>query len=170
MKLLNRLGRLSFWPLWQARWRALSGREQTLLLSAMALVLSALLWWLALAPALKVLRTVDSQRAVLDAQWQQMQSLQAQASSLQAQARLAPEEERRLLASSVKPLGAGAVLKVEGERATINLQAVPAQALALWLTQVRQNVRRTPVEAHLVRNATGSWDGIVVLLLEPGVR
>ena len=167
---MNRTSFMSFRPLWQARWRALSGREQTLLLSALALVLGALLWWLALAPALKVLRTVDSQRAALDAQWQQMQSLQAQASSLQAQARLAPEEERRLLEASLKPLGAGSVLKVDGERATISLRAVPAQALALWLTQVRQNVRRTPVEAHLVRNAAGSWDGTVVLALAPGVR
>ena len=167
---MNPTSFMSFRPLWQARWRALSGREQTLLLSALALVLGAALWWLALAPALTVLRTVDSQRTALDAQWQQMQSLQAQASRLQAQARLAPEEERRLLEASLKPLGAGSVLKVDGERATINLRAVPAQALALWLTQVRQNVRRTPVEAHLVRNAAGSWDGTVVLSLAPGVR
>lgn len=156
---------MSAWTQAHARWRALSGREQGLLLSALAVVLGALLWWLALAPALQVLRTVDRQRAVLDAQWQQMQSLQAQASSLQAQARVSPEEARRWLEASLKPLGAGTTLRIDGERATISLQAVPAPALAQWLTQVRLSVRRTPEQAHWVRNAAGSWDGTVVLTL-----
>ena len=77
MKLLSEL---------QARWRLLARREQRLLLAALALVLLTLLWSLALAPALATLKAAQQQRLALDAQWQQMQRLQAQAKVLQAAA------------------------------------------------------------------------------------
>ena len=36
----------------QARWKALAPREQSLVLAAAGVALLALLWWVALAPAL----------------------------------------------------------------------------------------------------------------------
>ena len=146
-----------------ARWQGVSGRERQFVLAAVTLVLAALLWWLGVAPALATLRAAESQRASLDAQLQQMRSLQTQAKSLQAQARIAPEEARRLLEASVKPLGATAQLTLAGERATVAVKGASADALAQWLVQVRLNVRTVPSEARLLRGANGTWDGTLTL-------
>ncbi len=159
----------------QARWRLISQREQRLLLAALALVALALLWWLALAPPLATLKAAETQRRLVSAQLEQMQRLQAQAKALQAQPRIALEDARRLLESSVGPLGAGARLSVAGERVTLSLKGVAADALAQWLAQARLNAHAVPAEARLTRAAAGAagaaaataplWDGTVVLTL-----
>lgn len=151
----------------QARWRATSPREQRLLLGAAVMVLAALLWWVALAPALATLKKAESRQSVLDVQWQQMQRLQARAQALQAQPPLAPSVARGLLESSLQTLGETTQMSVVGERVTVTLKAASADALAQWLVQVRLNVRTTPTEARLVRNAAGTWDGVLVLTLPP---
>lgn len=153
-------------PRLPARWRALARREQQLVLAALALLLGAGLWWLALAPALATLRSAQSQHRMLDAQLQQMQLLRAQASTLQAQPRLAVADARRLLEASVQQqFGASAQLALVGERVTLTLTGATADALAQWLAQVRLNLRLTPSEARLQRSAAGHWDGTLVLLL-----
>ena len=151
----------------QVLWRATSPREQRLLLVAFALVLGALLWWVALAPALATLKQADVRQRVLDVQWQQMQRLQAQAHVLQAQPPLAPSVARGLMEASLKTLGDTAQMSVSGERVTVTLKATTADALAQWLAQVRLNVRTAPSEARLVRNTAGTWDGALILNLTP---
>jgi general secretion pathway protein M len=150
----------------RARWQALASRERQWLLSAALLVLAALVWWLAISPALLTLRSAASQRLLLDAQLQQMQSLQAQAKALQAQPRIAADEARRLLDASVKSFGPAAQLQLAGERAVVSFKGASADALAQWLLQVRLNVRAVPSEARLLRGANGSWDGTVTLNLK----
>jgi len=149
----------------QIRWRSVSPREQRLLMLAGVLVSLALLWWLALAPALAVLKAAPAQHRALDAQLQHMQRLQAQAKALQAQPVLLPEQARQALDSAMAMLGSGAQMNVQFDRATVTLNAVPASALAQWLATVRQNAHSAPVEAHLVRNPAGNWDGTLVLNL-----
>lgn len=148
-----------------ARWQEISQREQRVLLAALVFVLVAALWWLAIAPAVQTLRLAPGQRRQLETQLQQMVSLQTQAKALQAQPRIAFEDARRLLEASVQPLGATAQVLVSGERVSLTLKAVSADALARWLTQVRLNVRAVPSEARLVRNSAGTWDGMLVLNL-----
>ena len=150
----------------RARWQALASRERQWLLGAALLVLAALVWWLAISPALLTLRSAASQRLLLDAQLQQMQSLQAQAKALQAQPRIAADEARRLLDASVKSFGPAAQLQLAGERAVVSFKGASADALAQWLLQVRLNVRAVPSEARLLRGANGSWDGTVTLNLK----
>lgn len=152
-------------PPLQSRWRGMPPREQRWVLLAGGLVSLALLWWLALAPALAVLRAAPAQHARLDAQLQQMQSLQAQAKALQAQPVLSVDEARRALEAALKPLGASAQMTVQVDRVTVSFKAVPAHTLAQWLATVRQNAHTAPVEAQLVRNPAGSWDGSLVLNL-----
>ena len=154
-----------FTPL-QSHWKTLAAREQRLLLAALALVMGAALWWLALAPALATLRSAESQARLQEAQLQTMLGLQAQAQLIQAQPPLAPGESRRLLEATVKALGATAQLGVMGERATLTLKGVSAEALAQCLAQARLNARTLPSEAHLTRNAAGTWDGTLVLNLK----
>lgn len=159
-------------PLLQTRWAALQPREKTLVLAGAALVLAALLWWLALAPALKTLRNAPQQHQALDAQLQQMKRLQAQATQMQSQPVLDQDAARRALDAAVKQrLGATTQVNVVGDRATVILKGVPADAIAPWLAQVRTNARALPVEVKLNRSSTPSaaaqpqWDGTVVLAL-----
>jgi len=174
----------------RARWAALAPREQRLLGGAAALVALALVWWLALAPALRTLSSAPDEHARLDAQLQQMTTLQARARQLQAQPRANPDDAQRALQASVRDgLGPQAQLRVVGgtDGANLSVRGVPATTLAQWLAQARGNARATPREVHLTRaqsaaNATpGStpaaapergagadairWDGTLVMTL-----
>jgi general secretion pathway protein M len=148
-----------------ARWSALARREQYAVLAALILVLGALLWWVALAPALSTLRSAPQQLRLLETQLEQMQRLQQQAKTFQAQPVLTLAESRRLLEASAKTLGPNAQLTVVGERVTLTLKGASADAVAQWLTQARLTARVSPTEARLVRNASGTWDGAMVLIL-----
>ncbi len=164
----------------QRRWNSLLPREKTLVQVTAAVIGVALLWWLAVAPALQTLRTANTRHQALDTQLQQMKRLQAQAQQLQTQPKIGADESLRALEAAVKQrLGTGGQLNVAGDRATVTLKAVPAEAIAPWLAQVRTNARALPVEARLVRNTTAAaakpgeantppparWDGTVVLTL-----
>lgn len=155
-------------PLLQVYWSRLAEREKLMVSAALALVALALLWWVALAPALGTLRQAEAQHRALDAQLQQMRALQAQAQALQAQPRQSADESLRLLETSVQQrLGTSARISVAGERVTLTLSGTPADALAQGLTQARVNARALPGEARLNRNAAGLWEGTLVLTLPP---
>ena len=172
----------------QRRWNSLLPREKTLAQVTAAVIGVALLWWLAVAPALKTLRSAPQQHQALDAQLQQMKRLQAQATQMQSQPVLDQDASRRALDAAVKQrLGATTQVNVVGDRATVILKAVPADAIAPWLAQVRTNARALPVEVKLNRSSTPPatasaagkgaapatppvaaqplWDGTVVLAL-----
>lgn len=140
---------------WQAWWPELEPREQRLIGGAAALVLLALLWWVALAPALRTLSAAPAEHARLDAQLQQMTSLQTQAKALQAQPRASRDDAMRALESSVRQsFGPNAQLQpaASGEGITVAVRAMPADTLAQWLGQARSNARAVPREAHLTRS------------------
>lgn len=152
----------------RARWAALAPREQALVAGAIALVTFALLWWLALAPALATLRSAEKQHRALDNQLQQMLRLQAQARAMQAQPRQSHDDAMRQLELAIRQqLGVSARYSIAGDRVSVTLSNTPAPALAQWLSQVRANARALPGEARLTRNASGGWDGSLVLTLPP---
>lgn len=154
-----------------ARWATLDPREQRLIGTAAGVLGLALIWWLALAPALGVLRQASERQRQLDTQWQQMQRLQAEARALQSQPKLGYDEALRALEASVKALGGSGQLNVVGDRATVTLKNTSPDALAQWLTQARVNAKAIPAEARLVRHpataadAPAGWDGTLVLNL-----
>lgn len=136
----------------QAHWRALAPREQALVALAASLIGLALVWWLLVLPPLRTLQVAGAQQRSLDAQLRQMQALKAQAQALQSQAKLGRDDAVRALEASVKQrLGTGAQLSLVGDRATVTLRNIPADALAQWLTQARVTARAIPAEARLVR-------------------
>ena len=170
----------------RSRWAALAPRERRMVAIAAGLVALALLWWLGLAPALRTLAAARTEHAKLDAQLQQMASLQARAKALQAQPRLTRDDALRALDTSVRQsLGGNAqLMTASGDgAATITLRAAPADAVAQWLTQARGNAHAVPREAHLTRTAAappaaGSkepgtpavrWEGTFVMAL-PAAR
>ena len=152
----------------RVRWESLAPREKTLAGGAAAILAAALLWLVAIGPALGTLRSAEEQHRILDAQLQRMRSLQAQAQALQAQPKQNHDEALRLLELSVRQqLGTSARTMIAGERVTVTLSATPPDTLAQWLAQARANARALPSEAHLTRNASGLWEGTVVLTLPP---
>ncbi|MES2482835.1 MAG: type II secretion system protein GspM [Pseudomonadota bacterium] len=143
-------------------------RERSAIALAAVVVGLAVLWWIALAPALATLRGAPAQHRALDAQLIRMRALAAQAQNLQAQPRTNIADAARLLEASVRErLGDTARLVVAGERATLTLSSASGDALAQWLTQARVNARALPSEGLLNRNTNGLWDGTLVLTLPP---
>ncbi|HET8746065.1 MAG TPA: type II secretion system protein GspM [Ramlibacter sp.] len=148
------------------RWSALAPREQALVGAAAAVVALALLWWIALGPAIGTLREAEAQHRALDAQLQQMRRLQAQAQAMQSQPRQGRDEAVRQLEAAIRDhLGTTARYTIAGERVTVTLLNTPPEGLARWLTQVRSNARALPGEARLAHNASGGWDGTLVVTL-----
>lgn len=146
-------------------WRQLKMSERRLILAAFWLIFAALLWWLAIAPALKTIKEAPAQHRALDAQLQSMRSLSAEAKNLQSQPKLGLDEAQKALQSAVtQRFGSTAQLNLTGERASLTLKNASPQELALWLTQVRVNARALPTEAKLTRNGD-VWDGTMVLTL-----
>lgn len=137
----------------RARWAALSPRERYLSTLAASAVGLLLVWAIALAPALRTLEKVKTQRVVLDGQLQQMLALQAEARQLAAQPRIGREVALKALQESVAGLGSGAQMQVSGERAVVTLRGIPAARVAAWLGEARANARVIPVETRLVRSA-----------------
>jgi general secretion pathway protein M len=152
----------------KARWEALRPREQAMVAAAVLIVGVALVWLIAIGPALATLRNAEEQRRALDAQLQHMRALQSQAQALQSQPKLGYDEALRLLEQSVRQrLGTTARMVIAGERVNITLTGTAPDALAQWLTQVRVNARALPSEARLTRNPAGLWEGTLVLTLPP---
>lgn len=152
----------------RSRFAGLAARERLMVAGAAALVALALLWWLLLGPALATTRAADAQHHALDAQLQRMLTLQAQAQSLQAQPRQGFDESLRQLELATRQrLGPAGRMTISGDRVTITLSGVAPDVLSQWLTQARVNARAAPAEAHLTRNATGLWEGSLVLALPP---
>ena len=170
----------------QARWAELAPRERRMVAIAVTLVVLALLWWVALAPALRTLAAARDEHARLDAQLQQMSTLQAQARSLQAQPKANRDESLRALESSVRQgLGPNAQFAGAGDGANVAMRGASADQLAQWLAQARSNARAVPREVHLTRAQTPPpapasaaaaplppttrWDGTLVMAL-PAAR
>lgn len=154
------------------QWSRLDARERRLISMAVTVVVLALVWWLALAPAISTLRLAGEQRQALEVQAQQMQLLQAEAEKLKSLPKLGQTEALKALETAVqRRLGNDAKMSVVGGRATVTLKDIPADALAGYLADARANARATPVEARLTRapgSAPGTsarWNGTLSLSL-----
>jgi general secretion pathway protein M len=157
---------------WQAAWARRSPREQQLLGMGVWVLGLAALWMLALAPALRTWQEAPARQALLDAQSQRMRQLQAQAQALQKPVVLSRADAAKWLEKSLAELGPNARISLQGETATLSLQAAPAPALARWLSQARDNAQALPTQAQLQHaSPTGpnsldvAWRGSLVLRL-----
>ncbi|MCS4511020.1 type II secretion system protein GspM [Xylophilus ampelinus] len=138
----------------RARWNALAARERSMVRLAAAAVGIALVWWVALAPALRTLQVAETRRNTLDAQQQRLLALQAEARRLKAQPKAGYDESLRALEASVRDGLAGTGrLSVVGERATVTLRGTPPEVLAAWLARARANAHALPIEGKLMRSA-----------------
>lgn len=143
----------------QARWRGLAERERLTLGIGAAFLAALLLWWLALAPALRTLRTAPAQIEIADGQLQLMQQQAAEVRELRAM----PPVTLPQAQAAVQRLGSKARHIPQGERAVVELNGVDGQTLGSWLAEVRLAARVKVVEAQLNRLPNGAYGGSVVL-------
>ena len=158
---------LAWQSLLRARWAALGQREQRAVQLAAAVLGLALLWSLALAPALRTLKTADAQNAELAVTLERMQALQARAKQLQAQPALAPQEAQKALQAATSAAGSHATLLVVGDQATVTLRQMDAKGLAALLAPAAGS-GPGPFEVHLLRDAQTAeplWSGTLVFRL-----
>ena len=151
----------------QARWAALGAREQRGLLLAAVVLGAALVWSVALAPALRTLRNAEAQNAQLGATLERMLALQARAKLLQAQPAPAPQETLKALQAAAAALGQSASLQVVGEQATLRFERLSAPSLAAWLVPAT-GLGSSPAQAQLQRIAGSEpplWSGSLVFRL-----
>lgn len=145
-------------------WKGLSARERRMLVVAGVVLLVAVLWLVAIAPALRTLRDAPPQRAMQEQQLSQMRQWQSEVRALKQQPRISPEESQRVLQElGERLLGPGSVT-LQGAQAQARLQGVSPEALAQWLQQARTLARAVPQEMQLERTSDG-WSGAMVLRL-----
>lgn len=133
----------------QPVWRQRTPREKQLLRVAGALIVFVALWQLALAPALQTWQEAPAQQARLDAQTQTMQQLKAQAQSLQTPNAITRGESVQWLEKNLSELGPDSKVNVQGDRATLSLEAASAEGLARWLSLARARALAMPEQAQL---------------------
>ena len=163
----------------QAFWAARPPRERRLLALAAVVIGSALLWQIAMAPALQTWREAPAKQTTLDVQTGQMLQWQAQAKGLQTTAPLSRTAAlQRLESSAAQWLGPDARVSLQDEQVRITLKAASADGLSRWLEQARNQAQALPTQAQLQRAtvaatapatpASGSavaWSGTLVLSL-----
>jgi general secretion pathway protein M len=95
-----------------------------------------------------------------------MLQLQAQAKSLQTPNPISRSESAAWLEKNVTELGPNAKVSLQGESATLSMDAAPAEALARWISLARERALAMPVQAQLQQGAGPSvLRGTLVLRL-----
>jgi general secretion pathway protein M len=147
-----------------ARWRSFSPRERLAASIALAVVALALLWLVALAPALRIVRSAPATLDQIDAQLAQMQRLASEARDLKTGTPVGAAQSAAALKAATDRLGERGRLAVVGDRATLTLNGVSGEALRQWLAEARSGARARPVEAQMTRGPRGYTGTLVVSL------
>jgi general secretion pathway protein M len=143
-------------------WAQRTLRERQLVVAAVAAVVLFTIWLVLVQPALRTLREAPLELDRLDQQLQQMQLAAAEAQALRGTAPVSTEQATAALRAATERLGSGARVAIQGDRATVTLVNVDTEALRAWLGEVRSGARARPIEAQLVKSASG-YGGTVTL-------
>ena len=145
-------------------WRSRAPRERQLI-AAGAIALAALLVWLiAIQPALKTLRETPAELDRLDSQWQQMQLAAFESAALRSASPVPPAQANEALRAATERLGGKGKVALQGDRAVLTFSGVPFEAVRNWLGEVRSAARARPVEAQLLKGASGYSGSITITL------
>lgn len=145
-------------------WQALGPRERLGAQIAAAALGALLFWSVAIAPALRTLRTAPAQLDAVEVQLQDMQRLAEETRELRELPAVPMSQATQALKAASDYLGPTASLNITGDRAVLSLKGVSSEALQAWLIEVRSAARARPVEAQLQRGPTG-YSGSIVLSL-----
>lgn len=147
-----------------AWWLARTARERQAV-AIVAIVLGLFVVWnLAVQPALQTVREAPAQLDRLDAQYQQMQRVAAEAAGLRGATRVSQSQAGLALKAATDRLGERGKLTLQGDRATLTLTGVSPEALRAWLIEARSGARARPIEAQWQRAPQG-YTGTLVMTL-----
>ena len=144
------------------RYRALARRERLLVAAAVVVVALYAAWSLAVAPALRTVRTAPATLDALDAQLQDIQRLAGESRGMREVTPVSARQSCETLRAATTRLGTAGRLTLQQDRATLTLTNIQGQALAAWLNEARSAARARVVDAQLTRNAQG-FSGSIVL-------
>ena len=145
-------------------WRSRAPRER-LLIGGGAVALAVLLVWLiAVQPALRTLRETPAELDRLDSQWQQMQVAAAESAALRSASPVPPAQANEAVRAATERLGGKGKIALQGDRAVLTFSGLPFDALRNWLGEVRSAARARPVEAQLLKGASGYSGSISITL------
>jgi general secretion pathway protein M len=151
----------------RSRWNKLAPRERTMVGVAASVLGAALLYGVAISPALSTAREAPARMASLDAQLQSMQSMAVESKELRGAPRMAVAQATAALKATTDTLGAAGRLSVVGDRATLTLTNASGDQLRRWLLDARTTARVRPVEATLTRGSGGFSGSVVVAFSAP---
>jgi general secretion pathway protein M len=151
----------------QAWWQGLAERERLMLGAGAAVLGLFLLWALAVAPALRTLKTAPAELEQLEQQLQQMRRLAGETKELRALPALPAAQALPALKAATERLGDKARLQVQGDRAVLTLNGVSGPELRALLAETRGGARARATEAQLTRGALG-YSGNLVLAIGGG--
>ena len=143
-------------------WQARAPRERQLIVVTGIAVSVLVVWLTLLQPALRTLHDAPIDLDRLDQQLQQMQVAAGEMRTLRAASPVPSEQAANALRAATAQLGEKARLAVQGDRATLTFTGIPAEALRAWLGEARSAARARPMEAQLVKAATGYSGSISV--------
>ena len=143
-------------------WRSRAPRERLILGVAMLLIGVAIVWMLAVQPALRTLREAPLQLDRLDAQLQQMQRLAAESKTLRNPVQISPGQAAVALKAATERLGEGSQIIIQGDRATLTLAGVSGPALRAWLSEARSAAHARAIDVQLLRNPQGYAGSVIV--------
>ena len=123
-----------------------------------------LVWLIAVQPALRTLRETPAELDRLDAQWQQMQVAASESAALRSASPVPPAQANEALRAATERLGGKGKIALQGDRAVLTFSGLPFEALRNWLGEVRSAARARPVEAQLLKGASGYSGSISITL------
>jgi general secretion pathway protein M len=142
-------------------------REQRLVVALALLASFALVWWIAIAPALQTYRASGDAHAKLDDELAQMQAMAASAKQLKTLPKVSAAQAQMWLDASIKKLGK-ANMSTQGNRVQVSFASVTPEVLAAWLAEARSAAQLLAVQANWKRTAQATevlWDGSLVFEL-----
>jgi general secretion pathway protein M len=149
----------------RSRWAAIPSGDRLAISLAAAVVGAALLWWVAISPALRTWRSAPAEIEALERELQTMQQLAAQARQMRALPPVPASQAVSVLRAAVARAGPAARLTMQAERAVIQLQSASGEQILALLAEARGGARARAVEAQLVREPGGGYSGTLILAL-----
>ena len=145
-------------------WRSRAPRERQLI-AALALAIGVLVVWLiAVQPALRTLPETPAELDRLDLQWQQMQLAALESATLRSASPVPPAQASNALRAATERLGGKGKIALQGDRAVLTFSGVAFEGLRNWLGEVRSAARARPVEAQLLKGASGYSGSISIIM------
>ncbi len=156
---------------WAQRWRHLGARDRRAMVWGGIVLVLALLWGVALGPAVATLREAPAQIAAERATLERIKAMAHEARALQPTTSSGSGSAMDRLREASDALAEQVQISTQGNLLVVNVSDVQPEALGAWLAGVRKTAHLKPSEASLRVSASGGWSGTVTFqVVDPVVE